>query len=126
MPPRHPRFLWAVNDSPRLSRRAREVIEDGENELFLSVASLWGIAIKSSTGKLTLDLSFMDLATRKTTEHGVEIMPITPSHLDTVSTLPFHHRDPFDRLIVAVCLAENVSLLSRDGTLDAYGIERLW
>ncbi len=119
-------FLWAVNDSPRLSFRAREIIEDGENELFLSVASLWEIAIKSSIGKLTLELPFMELATRKTIEHGVEIMPITPSHLDTVSTLPFHHRDPFDRLIVSQCLSENVSLLSRDDVLDGYGIERLW
>lgn len=119
-------FLWAVNESPRLSHRAREIIEDGENELLLSVASLWEIAIKLSTGKLKLELPFMELATRKTSAHGVVVMPITADHLDTVSRLPFHHRDPFDRLIVAQCISENISLPVRDEVLDGYGVERLW
>lgn len=119
-------FLWAVNDSPRLSHRAREVVEDEANELFLSVASLWEIAIKLSAGKLKLELPFLDLAVQKTSAHGIEIMPITAAHLDVVWRLPFHHRDPFDRLIAAQCLSENYSLLSRDGALDSYEIERLW
>lgn len=119
-------FLWAVNDSPQLSSTARTLIEDGGNDPLLSVASLWEIAIKVSTGKLRLGLPFLELATEKTAQHGVTILAITPHHLDLVTTLPFHHRDPFDRLIVAQCLAEGVPLLSRDGALDAYGLTRLW
>lgn len=119
-------FLWAVDDSPRLSSRAREVIEDVENELVLSVASLWEIAIKLGTDKLELGISFLELAAQKPAEHGVEVLQIIPYHLDTVSQLPFHHRDPFDRLLVSQCLAENFPILSADGVLDGYGVERLW
>lgn len=119
-------FLWAVNDDSRLSRRATEVVEDGANELFLSVASLWEIAVKLSVGKLKLDLPFLELAVEETSEHGVEILPITAAHLDTLTTLPLHHRDPFDRPIVAQCLSEKISLLSRDDVLSGCGVERLW
>lgn len=119
-------FLWAVADSPRLSQRAREAIEDSGNELFLSIASLWETAIKLSLGKLKLEIPFLELAVQKPAAHGVAVPPVTPEHLDAVSKLPLHHRDPFDRLLVAQCLAEGVPILSSDGTLDAYGVERLW
>lgn len=119
-------FLWAVNDSPQLSDRARTIVEDPNNELHLSIASLWEIAIKLSTGKLKLALPFLELATQKTGQHGVMLLPITPAHLDLVTTLPFHHRDPFDRLIVAQCLAEGVPVLSRDDAFDDYEVVRLW
>jgi PIN domain nuclease of toxin-antitoxin system len=119
-------FLWAVNDSPQLGSAARTLIENTENDLFLSVASLWEIAIKLSTGKLRLELPFLELATEKTEQYGVTLLAIAPSHLNLLTTLPFHHRDPFDRLLVAQCLAEGAPLLSRDGALDAYGITRLW
>lgn len=119
-------FLWAIDDSARLSRRAREVIEDDENDLFLSAASLCEMAIKLSTGKLKLELPFLELAVQKPVEHDVGILQITPGHLDIISRLPFHHRDPFDRLLVAQCLAENIPLLSTDNVLDCYDIERLW
>jgi PIN domain nuclease of toxin-antitoxin system len=119
-------FLWAVNDSPQLSDAARALIENRENDLLLSVASLWEVAIKLSTGKLKLELPFLELATQKTAQHGVTLLSIAPGHLDLVATLPFHHRDPFDRLLAAQCLAEGVPLLSRDGALDAYGLTRLW
>lgn len=119
-------FLWAVNDSPQLSDRARTIVEDPNNKLRLSIASLWEIAIKLSTGKLKLALPFLELATQKTVQHGVMLLPITPAHLDLVTTLPFHHRDPFDRLIAAQCLAEGVPVLSRDDAFDGYGVARLW
>jgi len=119
-------FLWAVNDSPQLSDTARSLIEHNADDLFLSVASLWEIAIKLSLGKLRIKLPFRELATQKTAQHGVNLLDITPRHLEGVTTLPFHHRDPFDRLIVAQCLAEGLTLLSRDSVLDSYSIERRW
>jgi PIN domain nuclease of toxin-antitoxin system len=119
-------FLWAVNDNPQLSSPARNTIEDGDNELFLSMASLWEMAIKLNTGKLKLELPFLELAVQKPAAHGIQILQITPGHLDMVSSLPFHHRDPFDRLLVAQCLAEDIAVISRDDTLDSYGVQRLW
>ena len=119
-------FLWAVDDSPLLSRLAHNAIEDGENELFLSVASLWEIAIKLSIGKLRLDIPFLDLAVHAPAAHGVEVLPITLQHLDAVYRLPFHHRDPFDRLLIAQCQVEDIALISRDEAFDDYGVDRLW
>lgn len=119
-------LLWAVNDSPQLSDTVRTILEDGDNDLYLSIASLWEIAIKLSSGKLKLDFPFLELATQKTVQYGVTLLAITPMHLDLVAALPFHHRDPFDRLIVAACLSEGLPVLSRDGMFDAYGVTRLW
>lgn len=119
-------FLWAVNDSALLSRLAHDAIEDGENELFLSVASLWEIAIKLSIGKLRLEMPFLDLAIHEPEVHGVELLQISTRHLDAVSRFPFYHRDPFDRLLVAQCHVEDFALISHDEALDRYGIDRLW
>jgi PIN domain nuclease of toxin-antitoxin system len=119
-------FLWAVDDSPQLSGTVRGLIEITENTLFLSVASLWEIANKVSTGKLKLELPFLELAAQKTYAHDVALLPIAPEHLDLLTALPFHHRDPFNRLIVAQCMFEDVLLLSRDGILDNYPITRVW
>jgi PIN domain nuclease of toxin-antitoxin system len=119
-------FLWALNDSPQLGNLTRSLIEDSSTELLLSMASLWEIAIKLSTDKLRLGLPFLELATQKTAQHGVTLLAISPEHLDRMTTLPFHHRDPFDRLIVAQCLTEGVALLSRDSVLESYGVTRLW
>lgn len=119
-------YLWTIDESPRLSRSAREVIESRENRLVLSTASLWEIAIKLSIGKLRLDLAFADVAMTIPAAHDMEILPITFDHLDIISRLPIHHRDPFDRLLVAQCIADDLVLLSGDTALDTYGIERRW
>lgn len=119
-------YLWAVNNSARLSRQARDIIDNNENELSLSIASLWEIAIKLSIGKLQVDSTFTHLATEQPRMHGVAILQIALEHLDIVARLPMHHRDPFDRLLVAQCLAEQMAIVSNDEALDAYGIERLW
>ncbi len=90
------------------------------------MASLWEIAIKLSTGKLSLDVSYAELAYEKPAAHGIAILPTHLQHLEIVTRLPFHHRDPFDRLLVAQCLAERMAILSNDTALDRYGVERLW
>ena len=119
-------FLWAVNDNPLLSRSAYDAIEDAENEIVLSMASLWEIAIKLSIGKLKIELPFLDLSIHAQAAHGVELLQIAPRHLDLVSRLHLHHRDPFDRLLVAQCHVEEIALISRDETFDRYGVDRLW
>ena len=76
--------------------------------------------------KLRLGISFLELATQKPVQHGVTLLAITPVHLDRTTSLPFHHRDPFDRLMVAQCLSEGMPIVSRDGILDNYNVTRLW
>lgn len=119
-------YLWSVNDSANLSSTARGVIRDISNAPLLSVASLWETAIKLSVGKLDLDARFLELAIEIPEKLHLESLQIKPQHLNTLSQLPLHHRDPFDRLLVAQCLTEGMPLVSNDTTLDAYGIERLW
>lgn len=119
-------LLWSLEDDPKLSPRARELLEDMEHQPVLSIASLWEMAIKISLGRLERRHSFTDLVEEKVVGQGLELIQISPAHLDTLTELPFHHRDPFDRLIVAQCLAEDLPLLSGDGVLDEYRVERLW
>jgi len=92
----------------------------------LSVASLWERAIKISIGRLKLEISFPELVEHQVKGNAIELLPIRPAHLDTLATLPFHHRDPFDRLIVAQSLTEGIPVVSRDEALTSYPIHRLW
>ena len=119
-------FLWFTNASPELSATARNLIEDAANDLFLSVASPWEIGIKVSTGKLTLGRPVNDFFERRMRETGVRLLPISLAHVARVAMLPFHHRDPFDRMLVAQSLTENMAIVSADAVLDAYGVTRLW
>ncbi len=119
-------FLWFISDDPRLSSAARDAIEEPSNRRFLSVASLWEMAIKVSLGKLALAQPIDVLLPRQLEINGVELLPIEAGHALRVATLPFHHRDPFDRLLVAQCLEEDLPLISADQQFDAYGIRRIW
>ncbi len=119
-------FLWFIRADPRLSGHARQLIESRDNERHLSVASLWEMSIKSSLGKLRLSLPFTELVSEHVAGNAIGLLHIAPDHLDVLRQLPFHHKDPFDRLIIAQSIAEDFSLLSRDGAFDAYGIERRW
>ena len=114
-------FLWFVMGDPRLSSAARDAIEDPVHETWLSVASVWEIAIKHSLGKLTLtEPSPRDPSERFSTA------PHRLTHLLRVNVLPFHHRDPFDRLLVAQSLTERMSVVSIEAGFDAYGVTRIW
>lgn len=119
-------YLWQIDASPDLSPVARDVIDDDDNDVLLSIASLWEIAIKVSLGKLRPRYTMLELAIRIPATFSYESLPITPAHLDLVSRLPLHHRDSFDRLIVAQCIAEGLAIVSNDTILDRYGIERIW
>ena len=119
-------FLWFLADDPQLSPAARRLIEDGTNEIVLSMASLWEIAIKVSLGKLTLGGAFATFIPDQLTLNAFGLLPIELAHVTAVAALPFHHRDPFDRLLIAQALVEPLPIISRDPALDAYGITRKW
>jgi PIN domain nuclease of toxin-antitoxin system len=119
-------FLWFIAGNSSLSRKARAAIEDQNNGVLLSVASLWEIAIKVSLGKITLSESFDKFIPEQLTANGIELIDISVEHTALVANMPFHHRDPFDRLIAAQAKVENIILVSSDEIFDAYEIPRLW
>jgi PIN domain nuclease of toxin-antitoxin system len=119
-------FLWFVQDDPRLSARARNAIADPDSRVMVSPASYWEIAIKISLGKYVLPMSYADFMREQIAQNNFEILPILPEHTAKLTDLPFHHRDPFDRLIIAQALAEDLDLASIDEAFDAYPIRRLW
>jgi PIN domain nuclease of toxin-antitoxin system len=119
-------FLWLASDHPRLSPRAREVFLSDENEFLLSIASIWEVAIKSSLGRLELALPLPQLIERQIEQMGLQVLPITVQHAVAVEKLPFHHRDPFDRMLIAQSMLEGAPVLGTDTAFDAYGIDRIW
>lgn len=119
-------FLWFILDEPQLSAKADALISDPINEIEVSPASFWEIAIKISIGKYSLPEPFQVFMEREITVNNFRILHIEPKHAAAVSTMPFHHRDPFDRLIVAQATVEQVAIVSGDAALDVYGITRLW
>ena len=119
-------FLWFIMGSANLSVDARVLIENPANERLLSVASLWEIAIKTSLGKLALSTPFDELIHAQLKLNGIDLLNINVDHLSTLTTLPFHHRDPFDRLIIAQAIVEKLPVISLDGAFDAYGVTRHW
>jgi PIN domain nuclease of toxin-antitoxin system len=119
-------FLWFITGNERLSGRAREVLADREGAMLISVASLWEIAIKYGLGKLTLDRPFQALIPGELERQRIGTLGISPDHLSELVRLPLHHRDPFDRLIVAQALSEGVPVISVDPAFDPYGVQRIW
>ena len=119
-------FLWFISGSPHLSPSARALIEDATNDAFLSVASLWEMAIKISLGKLRLAQPFEILIPQQLDLNRMKLLGITIRHTARVATLAFHHRDPFDRLLVAQAEVEQMPIVSGDLTFDAYAVTRLW
>lgn len=119
-------FLWFTAGDSSLSQSARAAIEDENNNLYLSVASIWEIAIKVSIEKLELSEPFEDLIPQQLAENEVELLDISVDHAALITTMPFHHRDPFDRLIAAQAKVEQLTPVSVDAIFDAYGVDRLW
>ncbi len=119
-------FLWFIDGDARLSPRARELIEDQANIKLVSIASLWEMGLKMSIGRLGLAEPFEELIPRQMELNGFGLLPVRIPHIGRVVSLPFHHRDPFDRMIIAQCLVENLSVVSLDSTFDRYSVQRLW
>jgi PIN domain nuclease of toxin-antitoxin system len=119
-------FLWWITDDPRLSPLARDVMGDGQNILFLSAASGWEIAIKARLGKLSLPAPVVTFVPAQMAKNGIEGLPVLLSHALHESTLPNHHRDPFDRMIVAQSQMERLPVLTGDPLIAQYSVERIW
>ena len=119
-------FLWFIGGDTALSGKGRSLIEDETNQKLVSIVSLWETAIKNSLGKLPLAKPFGQLIPEQLQRNGFDVLGLAVEHAAKLAQLSFHHRDPFDRMLVAQCLVENLSLLSSDAALDAYGINRLW
>ncbi|MDP2862423.1 MAG: type II toxin-antitoxin system VapC family toxin [Desulfobacterales bacterium] len=119
-------FLWFISGSERLSINAQHLIADLNNQLVLSSASLWEIAIKVSLGKLELLLPYNKLIPEQLEENDINVLPIELSHLNKVIELPFHHRDPFDRLIIAQALTEDIPVVSSDTVFSQYVVKLIW
>lgn len=115
-----------MEGNDRLSPRARGAIEDQANDRFLSIASVWEVAIKLSLGKLTVGQPLGQFVDEQTRVNGVTILAVGVRDCIAVSSLVFHHRDPFDRLLVAQALSGGMASVSADAVLDAYGLTRIW
>ena len=119
-------FLWFIEGSFNLSDVAKHLIEDQANQRFLSVASLWEMSIKVSIGKLELGMTFAELVKHEVYRNAIELLEIQPEHLDELAKLPFHHKDPFDRLMIAQSLAENIPIVTKDSAFGSYPVTLLW
>lgn len=119
-------FLWFISGNERLSETARNTIADIGNDLVLSIASLWEIAIKTSLGKLQLATSFDQLIPAQLEQNAINILPIHVDHLSTIISLEYHHRDPFDRLIIAQGMTEGIPVITSDALFNNYPVDVIW
>lgn len=119
-------FLWWVQDAPELSRKARAAMADPGNECLLSLASCWEMAIKLSLGKLWLSGTIDRFIPEQLAANGFRPLDIGFRHVARVAGLPFHHRDPFDRLLAAQALEESLPVVSADVVFRRYGVKRIW
>ena len=119
-------FLWFVLGDPQLSSNARHHIEDPDNEKLVSPASYWEIAIKISLRKYTLSQPYEAFMQRGLKDNGFIILAIEPKHTAALTSLPFHHRDPFDRLIIAQAMVEQMPVISGDAAFAAYPVTCIW
>jgi PIN domain nuclease of toxin-antitoxin system len=122
-------FLWVIDGSEKLSLAAREVIEDQNNDLFLSTVSIWEILLKAGKGKLLTDMSVEQQVLFLRTHVAnlqLNILAVEMAHVLAVASLPVLHRDPFDRLLLTQARVENLVLISGDAAVRAYGGDILW
>ena len=119
-------LLWFLTNDSSLSARGHGAIEDPANVTHVSAVSLWEVAIKFALGKLKLPAPYADIFPRQLELNGFALLPITPGHCAALLTLPFHHRDPFDRLLLAQAKAEGMTLVTDDGQFGPYGLPLLW
>jgi PIN domain nuclease of toxin-antitoxin system len=119
-------FLWFVWDDRQLSLPAKTAIESDANEIYLSAASPWEVSIKVSTGKLSVGQEVDAYFEEHLSRNRVNLLPISLAHVGRVAILPFHHKDPFDRLLIAQSLTETLPLVSADSMFDRYGVTRVW
>lgn len=119
-------LLWWVEDDPQLSLVARRLIADEQNDCLVSLATAWEMAIKAGLKKLELAVPVQRYFQQHLPANDFRLLPLELDHVTRVETLPLHHRDPFDRLLIAQALCEGLTLVSGDSVFDHYGIKRFW
>ncbi len=119
-------MIWALDDPSKLSLVAVAVLQDPDNALHISAASVWEIAIKVGKGRLPLSLPFRQWIDNAIAYLGLQIVSIRVDHAERQVVLPFHHRDPFDRMLASQAVVEGIPLVSADAIFDAYGVTRIW
>ena len=119
-------FLWWIMDDPKLSPQAADAIQDSDNDIYVSVASAWEIAIKAGLGKLKLPDTPKRFVPRQIAANNFLVLPINLDHGLAVQDLPLHHRDPFDRLLVTQSQIEKMPIVTDDGLIKRYGVKVLW
>ncbi len=118
-------LLWIIENNANLTQRVRKIVADDTHSIFISVVSLWEIAIKMSIGKLELAHT-LDEIIEKIGDHNAVILPIGLDAIRKIRTLSFHHRDPFDRLIIAQAQAQNLTIITSDAVFKSYEVKVLW
>lgn len=119
-------LIWWSLETHKLSISARSLLEDVENNLFVSVVSIWEMQIKNQMGKLTLIMPLPEIIESQKETNNLQILPLELSHIYTLKDLPYYHRDPFDRILIAQAVFEKMPLLSIDEIIDAYSVQRIW
>jgi PIN domain nuclease of toxin-antitoxin system len=117
--------LWFITEDDKLPKKTKRIIEDARNNCFVSIATLWEIAIKNRVGKLSLH-SDLDVIFEIIDDSGFELLPITSSHILRNAALPLHHHDPFDRIIIAQSFHENLAVITRDRVFADYNAILVW
>jgi PIN domain nuclease of toxin-antitoxin system len=119
-------LLWFIGNDPQLSATARQHIENPAHEKFVCAASLWEIAVKLSLEKLKLPRPFGEIFPQQLEVNGFERLPISCAQLNRLVELPFHHRDPFDRLLIAQAIVDDLTIVTRDPEFSKYPAKTLW
>jgi PIN domain nuclease of toxin-antitoxin system len=119
-------FIWWTSDVKKLSSRVHDLLLDPSTEAILSMVSIWEMQIKLSLGKLQFRTTLSELVDDEINRNRIELLPLSLSHIYALSNLPHHHRDPFDRILIAQSMDEDLQILSIDEKFDAYGVKHLW
>lgn len=119
-------FLWWISDDVRLSERCRAIISDGANEVLFSAVSAWEIAVKAGIGRLAVPGDLENYVVEQVSRNRFELLPISIAHALRVSRLPHHHKDPFDRMLIAQAQVEKVTILTGDAQIARYPIRVAW
>jgi PIN domain nuclease of toxin-antitoxin system len=117
--------LWFMNNSDKLSSKADKIMQSETASSYLSIASVWEIVIKSTLNKLRIEDN-VHIFLAKIQNSPIRILSVSMNHIKTLSHLPYHHKDPFDRMIVATAISENMTIITKDGNIQKYNIPTIW
>lgn len=118
-------LIWLLNGDDNIPSKVVDIIESPKNEIFVSIISFWEIAIKRSLGKLEI-VDSTEKILKEAEDSGIKVLDVKPKHVFYVETLDFHHRDPFDRILIATTITEKMKIISIDEVFDKYKVKRVW